>query len=64
MNSINLSFNPRAHVRRDLEHKRSWVVQKFQSTRPREARLTNCFNIIGDIPCFNPRAHVRRDHQR
>ena len=55
------SFNPRARARRDLGRGLFIPsVVKFQSTRPREARLsarTGAAQYMG----FNPRARARRD---
>jgi len=56
-----MSFNPRAHGRRD------WAIEEsllawlwFQSTRPREARRS--WEIRPQSSkSFNPRAHGRRD---
>ncbi len=58
---ILISFNPRARVGRD-KIKKAMVKQygKFQSTRPRGARLTE-HRQVSEEAGFNPRARVGRD---
>ena len=55
-----LSFNPRAHVGRDLAAGSPFCASRFQSTRPRGARHI-CKYTKEKFSCFNPRAHVGRD---
>jgi len=55
-------FNPRARVGRDqllVDYYIQWA--KFQSTRPRGARLKNDKRLHEENRCFNPRARVGRD---
>ena len=58
------SFNPRAHVGRDLQRLPTKRKLKFQSTRPRGARLTVGRVNVRYFNSFNPRAHVGRDRRR
>ena len=55
------SFNPRARVGRDkFLLYNSVTYPRFQSTRPRGARL-EFGEIVDKYYCFNPRARVGRD---
>ena len=59
-----LCFNPRAHAGRDPYFIRAIGQHcKFQSTRPRGARLDH-FHIARPFDSFNPRAHAGRDASR
>ena len=60
--SFRFSFNPRAHVGRDIYTALLMsVTAGFQSTRPRGARLQSAVNLAVLLLGFTPRAHVGRD---
>ena len=58
--STHTGFNPRAHAGRDQVRDQALKDAKFQSTRPRGARLTRRYHRT-KLVCFNPRAHAGRD---
>ena len=56
-----LHFNPRSHERSDLSVLSClFLFRLFQSTLPREERLTG-FSYFISLPYFNPRSHERSD---
>ena len=57
-----MHFNSRAHVERDLRHQDLYlVVDTFQLTRSRGARLEDTLKYASATVDFNSRAHVERD---
>ena len=56
-----LSFNPRAHTRRDVVWAYAWSQYQCFNPRAHTRRDLRLLLMLLVIVCFNPRAHTRRD---